>query len=551
MNAAGTLSHATVEWRTINWRRVNRNVRRLQIRIAEAMKQGRRGKVHALRRILTRALGAACWAVRKVTESRGKNTPGIDGKTWSTPEEKQEAVGALQRGRYSPLPLRRLYIPKAGGKKRRPLGIPVLSDRARQTLHALALDPIAETLADPNSYGFRRERAPVDAIGQCFLVLARGNAAQWILEGDICACFDNICQKWLVANTPMDKGMLSKWLKAGYVERDTFQTTDAGTAQGTPISPMLCNLTLDGLEPMLKRRFPNHKVNVIRFADDFVVTGDSKALLEQEVKPAIAAFLAERGLSFSEEKTHIVHIGEGFDFLGQNVRKYNGKLIIKPAKKAVKKLLANVRGLIKTNPTAAPATLIEQLNPIIRGWAQYHRYACSKQTFSTVDSQIVRTLWRWAKRRHPNKPRRWIKQRYFTRQGGNQWVFAGRTKDIQVRYLFRAAALPIRRHIKVRMDANPYDLADEMYFENRRVEKWKSGHYGHTRAKQLWLAQQGRCPHCSNLITKETGWDIHHQIPLAEGGPDTMDNRVLLHPTCHRQLHARKKTTSPAPAKGL
>lgn len=151
MNAAGTLSHATVEWRTINWRRIDRNVRRLQIRIAEAMKQGRRGKVHALRRILTRARCAACWAVRKVTESRGKNTPGIDGKTGSTPEEKQEAVCALQHGRYSPRPLRRIDIPKAGGKKRRPLGIPALSDRARQTLHALALDPIAETLADPNS----------------------------------------------------------------------------------------------------------------------------------------------------------------------------------------------------------------------------------------------------------------------------------------------------------------------------------------------------------------------------------------------------------------
>lgn len=551
MSAAGTLSHATVEWRTINWRQVNRNVRRLQSRIAEAIKQGQRGKVHALRRILTRSLGAACWAVRKVTESPGKKTPGIDGKTWSTPEEKQEAVCTLQRGRYSPRPLRRIYIPKAGSQKRRPLGIPTLSDRARQTLHALALEPIAETRADPNSYGFRRERAPVDAITQCFLVLARGNAAQWILEGDIRACFDNICQKWLVANTPMDKGMLSKWLKAGYVERHTFHTTDAGTAQGNPISPILCNLTLDGLEPMLKKRFPKHKVNAIRFADDFVVTGDSKALLAQEVKPAIAAFLAERGLSLSEEKTRIVHMEEGFDFLGQNIRKYHGKLITKPAKKAVKKLLSTVRGLIRHSPTATPVALIKRLNPIIRGWTQYHRHACSKRTFSTVDAQIFRALWRWTKRRHPNKSKHWIKQRYFTCQGGNHWVFVGHTKDHQVRHLFRAATTPIQRHIKIRKDANPYDLADELYFEQRLVNKWKSGHYGHSRAKQLWLTQQGRCPHCSHLITEESGWDIHHLIALAEGGPDTMDNLVLLHPTCHRQLHAQKKTISPAPAKGL
>lgn len=542
MNVTGTLPHPTVDWHAINWRQVNRNVRRLQSRIAKAMQEGRRGKVHALRRILTRSWSAACWAVRQVTGNRGKKTPGIDGVVWSTPKDKQNAIRTLQRGHYQPLPLRRIYIPKADGKKQRPLGIPAMEDRARQALHALGLDPIAECLADPNSYGFRRERAPADAIQQCFIVLAKRDSAQWILEGDIAACFDNICHRWLVDNTPMDSGMLSKWLKAGYIERKTFHATEAGTPQGSPISPTLCNLTLDGLEPLLKKRFPRHKVHMIRFADDFIVTGDSKALLEQEVKPVIAAFLAERGLTLSEEKTRIVALEKGFDFLGQNIRKYHGKLIIKPAKKAVKHLLTHIRQTLKKHPTATPAAIIQQLNPVIRGWAHYHRHVCSKETFARVDARVTEALWKWAKRRHPNKPRRWVKQCYFTTQAGNHWVFTGTTKDHQVIHLFRAATLPIQRHTKVRANTNPYDPNDEIYFETRLAKKWATGYYGNQRAKQLWLAQQGQCPYCGHLITEETEWDIHHRVPRTAGGPDTKDNLVLLHPTCHRQLHAQKKT---------
>ena len=298
----GTVPQGPPDWNAIKWRKVFRSVHRLQARIAKAMQEGKRGKVHALQRILTRSQGAACLAVRRVTTNKGKRTPGVDGVVWSTPKAKQEAIAAMQRGRYQPLPLRRVYVPKANGKKR-PLGIPCMKDRAKQAVHALALDPIAECLADPNSYGFRRERSTADAIEQCFIVLATRRAARWVLEGDIAACYDRISHEWLQQHVPMDKGILRKWLKSGYVERKTFHATEEGTPQGGIISPLLCNLTLDGLERQLNTRFKRRKVNMVRYADDFIVTGDSEALLRDEVKPVIETFLAERGLQLSMERS--------------------------------------------------------------------------------------------------------------------------------------------------------------------------------------------------------------------------------------------------------
>jgi RNA-directed DNA polymerase len=467
---AGTVLLGPAQWPAINWRKVAGSVHRLQARIAKATREGRRGKAHALQRILTRSLGAACWAVRRVTTNKGKRTPGVDGVVWSTPKAKQEAVCATQRGPYKALPLRRVYIPKPNGSKR-PLGIPCMKDRAKQAVHALALDPIAECLADPNSYGFRRGRSTADAIEQCFIVLARRVCAPWVLEGDITACYDRISHEWLGKHVPMDKGILSKWLKSGYVERNALHATDEGTPQGGIISSVLCNLTLDGLESLLKERFKHHKVNLVRYADDFIVTADTEALLRDEVKPVIEEFLADRGLELSEEKTRIVRIEDGFDFLGQHVRKYNGKLLIKPARKSVTRLLAKVREVLKANPSTPTAAVIRQLNPIIRGWANYHRHVCSKETFSYVDWQIWRKVWRWAKRRHPMKSAGWVKDRYFPTQGTRQWVFTGVSEGGLDVHLVAAAATPIQRHIKVQGTANPYDPLHSAYFARRRANK--------------------------------------------------------------------------------
>ncbi len=393
---AGALSRSVPNWQAIDWPSARCSVRRLQARIVKATQEKRWGKVRALQHLLTHSFSGKALAVKQVTENSGKRTPGVDRVLWNTPAKKEAAIRELKQRGYQPLPLRRTYIPKSNGKLR-PLGIPVMKDRAMQALYLLGLDPVAEATADPNSYAFRKSRSTADAIEQCFNVLARKHSAQWILEGDITACFDELSHPWMLDHIPMDKSILRKWLKAGFIDKNTLHPTNAGTPQGGIISPVVANLTLDGLESLLRERFSKSGrnsalVNMIRYADDFIITGRTKELLESEVKPLVTEFFKARGLELSQEKTRITHIDEGFDFLGQNVRKYNGKLLSKPSRKNVKAFLDKVRGVIKANKQSTAGSLIAQLNPIIRGWAYNHRHGCSKATFSKVDSSTRNTL---------------------------------------------------------------------------------------------------------------------------------------------------------------
>ena len=346
------------------------------------------------------------------------------------------------------------------------LTVPVMKCRAMQALHLLALEPIAETTADLNSYGFRSERSTADAGEQCFTSLAQKASAQWVLEVDIQGCFDKISHDWMLANIPTDKAVLKKWLKAGFVYQNELFPTETGAPQGGIISPVLANMTLDGLEAKLAEKFPKArraglKMNMVRYADDFIVTGNSKEWLEQEVKPAVVEFLAERGLVLSPEKTKITHIREGFDFLGWNIRKYDGKLLMKPSKANVKAHLDKIREVIKANKTAKQANLIRLLNPILRGWANYHSHVVAKETFARVDAEVWSMLWRWAVRRHPNKGACWVKEKYLKTRGARNWVFAATEKQEDGTQreltLLQESDTPIQRHIKIRANANPHD----------------------------------------------------------------------------------------------
>jgi RNA-directed DNA polymerase len=542
----GALSHPTVAWHTINWYAVHRTVRRLQARIVKAVQVGRWGKVRALQHLLTHSFSGKALAVRRVTENDGRKTPGVDGILWDTPVKKTRALEELRQRGYRAQPLRRVYIPKTGGTNRwRPLSIPTLHDRAMQALYLLALDPIAETLGDPNSYGFRRERSPADAMEQCFNVLARQQAPQWILEGDIRACFDAFSHAWLGAHIPMERAVLQKWLKAGFMDKHVLSPTEAGVPQGGICSPVIANLALDGLETVVKayaslptQRAQRAKVNLVRFADDFIITGSSYELLEQEIKPLVEQFLRERGLELSPEKTRITHIEDGFDFLGQHVRKYGGKLLIKPARKNVKAFLGKIRKIVKANKQATTANLIAQLNPMIRGWVNYHRHVASKVTFYHVDTAIFTMLWSWAKRRHPTKSKGWVAKKYFRARHGRRWIFFGQQADHELE-LFRAGDVPIQRHVKIRGAANPYDPQWEVYFEARLRVKMTHDLKGRRQLLYLWKQQHGLCPICHQKITRLTGWHNHHTIWRTYGGSDTADNRVLLHPNCHRQVHSQ------------
>ena len=543
---AGAPSHHNLDWNQINWRKVKGNVRRLQTRIVKAIEAGRWGKAKALQRLLTHSFSAKALAVRRVTENQGKRTSGVDGEIWDTPGKKAQGIACLRQHGYRAQPLRRTYILKSNGKKR-PLGIATMKDRAMQTLYKLALDPIAETTGDPNSYGFREKRSPADAIAQCFLGLRQKSSGTAILEADIQGCFDNISFEWLMANIPMDKGLLKQWLKAGYLDRNVFHETENGTPQGSPISPVLANLALDGLEAAAIGHFSRRlrrqrQIHLVRFADDFVVFGRSKELLETDIKPRIESFLAERGLTLSPEKTKVTTIEEGFDFLGQNVRKYRGKLLIKPAKKNIKAFLLRVRTIIKTHQHLSAGQLIAKLNPIIRGWANYHRHIVSKKVFSYIDYQLYQALWCWAKRRHRNKNNRWIHAKYFrpkhSNSNGFYGLLKGRDGSVRPQRLVKADKILIKRHVKVKAAANPFASQWERYFEKRLDAKMAAEWKGRRSLLHLWQSQNGTCPLCQGKITKSTGWENHHIIYKVNGGPDTFDNRVLLHPTCHKQVHS-------------
>ncbi len=550
--AVGAVSREAAEWYGLEWQAINRNVRRLQVRIVQATKASRWGKVRALQRLLTHSYSGKVLAVRRVTENNGKKTPGVDNEIWDTPEKKTQAVHALKRRGYQPQPLRRVYIPKSDGRTMRPLGIPTMKDRAQQALHLLALDPVVETTADNNSYGFRQQRSCADAIEQCFKILSKPNP-QWILEGDIKSCFDRISHDWLLAHVPMDRAILQKWLKSGYMEKHVLHETTDGTPQGGIISPALSNCALDGLEWLLKEKFPTNKplssfggkfpcVNLLRYADDFIITGRTKELLEGEIKPLVEQFLQTRGLELSPVKTVITHVEKGFDFLGQNVRKYpNGKLLIKPSKKNVKTFLGGIRKTIKAALGMSAADVIHELNPKIRGWANYHRHVVSKRTYVRVDHEIFSSLWRWARRRHPNKNTRWRKQKYFALHRGHDWSFFGETCDDEGQpsqvWLCHARSTPIKRHVKVKGDANPYDPAYETYFEQREGTHMQATFRGTRTLRFLWHEQSGLCPVCHTKITRITGWRLHHCVPRVMGGSHSAENRVLLHPECHDRVH--------------
>ena len=518
------------QWKTIDWTKVEAVVNRLQVRIAKATLEKKHNTVKRLQYLLTHSYSAKLLAVKRVTTNNGKKTPGVDGILWITPAEKMRAALSLTDKHYKAKPLKRVYIEKKGKSKKRPLGIPTMYDRAMQALYAMALDPVSETTADHRSFGFRKGRCCQDACEHLFQLLSTKGSPQWVLEGDIKGCFDHISHEWLLENVHMDKSILRQFLKAGFIYSKAMFPTEEGTPQGGVISPVLANMTLDGMEAVLDREFHQtrkdrraNKVTLVRYADDFVVTAANRETAER-AKNAIQDFLETRGLTLSEEKTLITHIEQGFDMLGWNFRKYKGKMIIQPSDKAIKSLNSKLHEVILSDGCSwTQEAIIAKLNPIITGWTNYHQSVCAGKAFSALDHTLFEMLWRWAHKRHPNKSNGWKVTKYWHYRGTQHWVFSTETAELRT-----ASRTPIVRHTKVRSEANPY--LEPEYFEQRKFQNGMrrlSGIF-----KVVWKRQKGICPGCGKSIDLSDDRKIHFWVPLKEGGNYTARNMVYIHKDC-------------------
>jgi RNA-directed DNA polymerase len=541
----------------VNWHQVNRHVRNLRRRIFRASQADDWRTVNRLQKLMLRSYANRLHAVRRVTQiNHGKHTPGIDKLVVLTPTERGKLVDEMAG--YQPWrakPTRRVYIPKANGK-RRPLGIPTIRDRALQAMVKNALEPAWEAHFEATSYGFRPGRSAHDAIQRIYGLARTTTARPWVLDADIQGAFDHIDHAYLLRTIGPFPGraVIKQWLKAGYMECGTLHQTEEGTPQGGVISPLLLNIALHGLEAAVGVRrsvWSGGKVNYsrsdgipVRYADDFVVFCRTE---EQTwaIKHRLAHWLGQRGLAFSEDKTRVVHLEDGFDFLGWTVKRYRVTttrsgwiLLIKPSKDSVATIKERLRqewhGLRGTNAGA----IVRRLNPIIRGWATYHCTQVAAEIFRDLDRYMFWKEVRWIRRTHPHKSTTWTTARYFGAlhpQREDRWVFGDKRSGIAVT---KFSWHPIQRHVLVKDRASPDDPALRSYWEERQ----------RSRAKLLSpiryrLAQQqrSRCPMCGDYLLNGEALQVDHIMPQYLGGSDAFSNLRLLHLLCHHQRHAQDK----------
>jgi RNA-directed DNA polymerase len=549
LSANGT--EKQTDWNAVNWQKANRIVRNLRHRIFRATQEGNLKKVHSLQKLMLKSDSNRLVSVRRVTQiNAGKNTPGVDKLVIKTPAARGKMVDSLAHyTAWKAKPARRIYIPKANNK-RRPLGIPVVVDRCIQSMVKNALEPAWEAKFEGISYGFRPGRSCHDAIEKIYRLARPNGTKKWILDADIKGAFDNISHDYLVrAIGPVPgKELIKQWLKAGYVEQEMFHTTEQGTPQGGVVSPLLANIALHGMEEAIGVTYNSKgqiagKRAVVRYADDFVCFCETKEDAEQ-VQSILVAWLKERGLTLSEEKTRIVHLTEGFDFLGFNIRQYpqpltsrtGWKLLIKPSKESVEKVQKKLKELWVKGQGTNIQSVLGKLNPVIRGWANYFRTAVAKEIFKNLDRWMYSKADHYTRRMHPKKSRDWQHQKYwghFHLDRRDSWTFGDKQTG---GYLLKFSWFPIERHTLVQGRSSPDDPCLKDYWLKRQAAKAKDLTFS---KQKLAKRQKGRCLECGESPFNDEELQIHHRLARSQGGKDTYSNLALVHLLCHQQIHAK------------
>lgn len=548
------------DWSAVNWRVANRQVRSLRQRIFRAAQAGDFKKMRSLQKLMLRSYSNRLLAVRRVTQvNQGKNTPGVDKLLVKTPTARGRLVdqlGQLLDQKSTPAkPLRRVYIAKPNGKLR-PLGIPTIVDRCQQAVVKNALEPEWESRFEGSSYGFRPGRSCHDAIEKIYGLARPNKTKPWVVDADIKGAFDNIAHKAILEHIGKfpAREMIARWLRAGYIQDGTFYATETGAAQGAVISPLLANIALHGMEAALGVKHDNRggiisKRAVVRYADDFAVFCTSREDAERVIEQ-LHEWLAQRGLQLSAEKTRIVHLREGFDFLGFNIKHYQDKrrpsgykLWITPSKAAVTKLKQKLRELWRALRGTNVATVLQQLNPIIRGWANYYHKVVATKTFNKLDYWMWKRELCWVKYRHRQHGWAWRRARYWgqlnTRRQ-DKWVFGD--KEVGG-LLLKFSWFKIQRHVLVIGKSSPDDPRLREYWEKRRATQTSTLR---PMLQAIARRQQYVCPECGESLFNEEELHNHHIRAKSAGGGDEESNRELVHLYCHQAIHGgpamRRKT---------